>query len=43
MFIQINLHHSKAVAALLCQEIAIGDTNIALTQEPHAIRGQIRG
>jgi len=30
-FIQISLHHIKAVVALLCQKHATGETDVALT------------
>jgi hypothetical protein len=33
-FIQINLRHSKAATALLCQKLAIGEIDKALIQEP---------
>jgi len=33
-FIQINLHHNKAVLALLCQKLPVEELNIALIQEP---------
>jgi hypothetical protein len=33
-FIQINLHHNKAVLALLCQNLPVEELNIALIQEP---------
>jgi hypothetical protein len=42
-FIQINLHHSKAATALLCQKLAIGEIDIALIQEPWVYGDQIRG
>jgi hypothetical protein len=42
-FVQINLHHSKAAMAVLCQQIAEGMADVALTQEPWIYRGQIRG
>jgi hypothetical protein len=42
-FIQINLHHSKAAAALLCHKLALGKADIALIQEPWVQGGQIRG
>jgi hypothetical protein len=32
-FIQINLHHIKAVNSLLCQKLPTGETDITLIQE----------
>ncbi|PNF19291.1 hypothetical protein B7P43_G07515 [Cryptotermes secundus] len=40
-FLQINLHHSKAAAATLCQQLAEGKADIALIQEPWLYKGQI--
>jgi hypothetical protein len=42
-FTQINLHHSKAVTAVLCQQLAKGMADAALIQEPWIYRSQIRG
>jgi hypothetical protein len=42
-FIQINLHHSKAAMAVLCQQLAEGMADVALIQEPWIYKGQIRG
>jgi hypothetical protein len=42
-FVQINLHHSKAASANLCQLIAEGKVDIALIQEPWVYKGQVRG
>jgi hypothetical protein len=42
-FIQINLHHSKAGMAVLCQQLAEGIAAVALIQKPCIYRGQIRG
>jgi hypothetical protein len=42
-FIQINLHHSKAVTAALCQRLAEGKADVALIQEPWLYKGQVRG
>jgi hypothetical protein len=42
-FIQINLHHSRAVTALLCQKLATGEIHVALIQEPWVYGDQIRG
>jgi splicing factor 45 len=42
-FTQINLHHSKAATAVLCQQLAKGMADAALIQEPWIYRGQIRG
>jgi hypothetical protein len=42
-FLQINLHHSKAATANLCQQLAAGKADIALIQEPWLFKGQIRG
>jgi hypothetical protein len=33
-FIQINLHHSKAATAILCQKLARREINTAFTQKP---------
>jgi hypothetical protein len=41
-FVQINLHHSKAATAVLCQQLAEGMTDVALIQEPWIYRDQIR-
>jgi hypothetical protein len=41
--VQINLHHSKAALATLCQQLAEGKADVALIQEPWIYRGQIRG
>jgi hypothetical protein len=40
---QINLHHSKAAMAVLCQQLAGGMTDVALLQEPWIYGDQIRG
>jgi hypothetical protein len=42
-FAQINLHHSKAATAVLCQKLAEGMADVALIQEPWIYRGQVRG
>jgi hypothetical protein len=42
-FVQINLHHSKAAMATLCQQVAERMADIALIQKPWIYRGQIRG
>jgi hypothetical protein len=42
-FLQINLHHSKAATATLCQQLAERKVDIALIQEPWLYKGQIRG
>jgi hypothetical protein len=42
-FLQINLHHSKAATATLCQQLGERKADIALIQEPWLYRGQIRG
>ncbi|PNF13587.1 hypothetical protein B7P43_G18191 [Cryptotermes secundus] len=42
-FLQINLHHSKAATAALCQQLAEGKTDIALIQEPWLYKGRTRG
>ncbi|XP_023727683.1 uncharacterized protein LOC111875571 [Cryptotermes secundus] len=42
-FLQINIHHSKAVMATLSQQLAEGKAEIALIQEPWLYKGQIRG
>lgn len=42
--VQINLHHSKAASANLCQVLfGKGHTGICLIQEPYAYKGRIRG
>ncbi|PNF39986.1 hypothetical protein B7P43_G15921 [Cryptotermes secundus] len=38
-FLQINLHHSKAATAALCQQLVEGRADIALIQEHGRIRG----
>jgi hypothetical protein len=40
---QINLHHSKAAKAVLCQQLAKGMADVALILEPWIYRDQIRG
>jgi hypothetical protein len=40
-FIQINLHHSKAATAVVCQKLALGKADIALIQEPWIQEGCI--
>jgi hypothetical protein len=42
-FLQINLHHSKAATAVLCQQLAERMADVALIQESWIHRGQIRG
>jgi hypothetical protein len=42
-FLQINLHHSKAATAALCQQLAEGKADVALIQEPWLYKGRIRG
>jgi hypothetical protein len=41
--IQINLHHSKSVSAILTRSIAVVQTSIAIIQEPWLVKGTIRG
>jgi hypothetical protein len=41
-FLQINLHHSKAATAALCQQLAEGKVDVAFIQEPWLYKGQIR-
>jgi hypothetical protein len=40
-FIQNNLHHSEAVTAVLCQKLALGNPDTALTMEPCLHTGAI--
>lgn len=40
---QINLHHSKAATASLCQKLAKGLFDIALIQEPWLHKGKVSG
>jgi hypothetical protein len=42
-FLQINLHHSKAATATLCQQLAERKVDIALIQKPWLYKAQIRG
>jgi hypothetical protein len=42
-FIQINLHHSKAATAILCQQLAEGKADVALIQEPWLYKARVRG
>jgi hypothetical protein len=42
-FVQINLHHCRAVMATFCQQLAEGKADIALIQELWVYRGQVRG
>lgn len=42
-FMQIDMHHSKAVIALLCQKLATGETDMALIQKPRVYGDWIRG
>jgi hypothetical protein len=41
--VQIDLHHSEAATAVLCQKLAEGMTGVSLIHEPCIYRGQIRG
>jgi hypothetical protein len=38
---QINLHHTKAEIALLCQKLATGEADIVLIQESWVLGDQI--
>jgi hypothetical protein len=38
--VQINLHHSKAAMAVLCQQLAVGMADVAFIQEPWICGGQ---
>jgi hypothetical protein len=42
-FLQINLHHSKAATATLCQQLAERKADIELIQDPWLYKGQIKG
>jgi hypothetical protein len=42
-FIQINLHHSRAVMVLLCQQIVKAVNDVALIQEPWVYGNHIWG
>jgi hypothetical protein len=42
-FLQINLHHSKAATATLCQQLAVRKADVALIQEPWLHKSHIRG
>jgi hypothetical protein len=42
-FIQINLHHNKAVLAHLCQKLPVEEINIALIQKPLVYGDRISG
>lgn len=42
-FSQINLQHCKAATAVLCRDLAVEQTDIALIQEPWTNGGLIRG
>jgi splicing factor 45 len=42
-FLQINLHHSKAATAALCQQLTEGNADVALIQEPWLYSGRIKG
>jgi hypothetical protein len=37
---QINLHHSKAAMTVLCQQLAVGVSDVAFIQEPWICGGQ---
>jgi hypothetical protein len=39
----MNLHHSKAATATLCQQVAEGNADIALIQQLWIYRSQIKG
>jgi hypothetical protein len=39
-FFQINLHHSEAATATLCQQLAEGEADVTLIQEPWIYMGQ---
>jgi hypothetical protein len=41
-FLQINLHHSKAATAALCQQLAGGKADVALIQELWLYKDRIR-
>lgn len=42
-FIQINLHHNKAVMALICRKLPVEEIDIALIQEPLVCGDGING
>nr|CAH7733767.1 unnamed protein product [Callosobruchus chinensis] len=37
--LQINLHHSRAATATLCQKILADDIGVVLIQEPWTVKG----
>nr|CAI5847084.1 unnamed protein product [Callosobruchus analis] len=41
--LQINLHHSKAATATLCQKILADDIGVVLLQEPWTVKGRMMG
>nr|CAI5863503.1 unnamed protein product [Callosobruchus analis] len=40
---QINLHHSRAAMATLCQKILADDIGVLLIQEPWTVKGRVMG
>nr|CAI5844267.1 unnamed protein product [Callosobruchus analis] len=41
--LQINLHHSRAATATLCQKILAVDIGMVLIQEPWTVKGRVMG
>nr|CAH7724396.1 unnamed protein product [Callosobruchus chinensis] len=41
--LQINLHHSRAATATLCQKILADDIGVVLIQEPWTVKGTVMG
>lgn len=41
--LQINLHYSRLVTAIICQKILADDIGVALIQEPWTVGGKIMG
>nr|CAI5850010.1 unnamed protein product [Callosobruchus analis] len=40
---QINLHHSRAATATLCQKILADDIGVVVIQEPWTVKGRVMG
>nr|CAI5846308.1 unnamed protein product [Callosobruchus analis] len=41
--LQINLHHSRAATATLCEKILADDIGVVLIQEPWTVKGRVMG
>nr|CAH7751048.1 unnamed protein product [Callosobruchus chinensis] len=41
--LQINLHHSRAATATLCQKILADNIGVVLIEEPWTVKGRVMG